>query len=162
MVTMTDIQFVHFNIVYDWPTPWYWSVVEDEFERLYRYVLTSEVPEGYMAKWMSRRKSGNRLPRVCNAGLTTVGIDWDGQLYPCHRTTHWEKSIGNIWEGIIDMPHGLVANTCEMCTVRYCHMCWVRGPNSADCKIVHLRERVLERLYQELKGWQPSKLELKI
>ncbi|MCK5611378.1 radical SAM protein [Candidatus Pacearchaeota archaeon] len=155
MSTVAKIQYVHFNIVQPWSNDnssgmsWPLMMLEQEFIRLYKYVLTSDVPEGFMAKWLEWRKKDKRLSRVCGAGKTTLGINYDGRLYPCHRTTHWGLSIGDVWSGVIEKPLG-ACNRCEMCTVRFCQMCWVNPPNSEMCKVIHVRERVLESFYQKL------------
>ena len=156
MTTVAQVEYVHFNIVQNWDNHnssgmlWPLMMLEQEFLRLYNYVLTSDVPEGFMSKWLEWRKQDKRLPRTCGAGKTTLGVNYDGRLYPCHRTTHWSLSIGDVWSGMIEKPIG-VCNSCEMCTVRFCHMCWVNKPNSEMCKVIHVREKVLESIYQKVK-----------
>lgn len=149
MTTVAKVQYVHFNFVQKWEIRFPISLLEEELVRLYKYVITSDTPEGFFNKWMKHRKKEERLKRTCGAGKTTLGVNYDGRLYPCHRTTHWSLSIGDVWSGIIEKPVG-VCNRCEMCTVKFCHNCWVNPPAAEICKIVHIRERVLEAFYKKL------------
>lgn len=153
MMETVDIQYVHFNMVKGWETSWIWSIVEQEFDRLYRYVINNPKPEGFMAKWLEHRKKGTRLERRCSAGIGTVGIDYNGDIWPCHRTTHWKTPIGDVWRGINQEGiQELVCNICEMCTVKFCHVCWIEGIDKDSCRMMHIRETVLERIWNELNG----------
>ena len=64
----------------------------------------------------------------CQAGQNMVGVDVDGNIYPCHRFTFHENSdewkMGDIYNGINKYPNFKeYFKKCESCSGVICHPC---------------------------------------
>lgn len=79
-----------------------------QYEKINEYAR-KELDEGrrpalnYTAKCFRQLITDQEMDKPCGAGRGTVGINYKGDMFPCHRfVQHSEWAIGNVWDGITD------------------------------------------------------------
>jgi uncharacterized protein len=71
-------------------------------ERLKKKVINGENPGmSYHRKCFRQMLRDDNMKSPCGAGKKFVGVNWKGELFPCHRFVQWpEWKLGDVWNGI--------------------------------------------------------------
>lgn len=84
----------------------------------------------YFSKCFRQMLNDSKLNAPCGAGKRFAGVNWKGELFPCHRFVQWDEwKFGDIWNGItkpkvrkITGEYSLEMNSpkCAKCTNGFC------------------------------------------
>jgi len=164
------VRAVNLNRVDGWPTPWdqpllreilwhaasWWWTHKDDRPGITIWPITKTMRE--LA--LNKRMQENRMParafarRSCGACHGSLGIDWKGLLYPCHRMLNEEHILGNTSTGITNHSkliqiQKLEREECLRCPVFPCGSCHVVWDEQV-CIWNKIRYEVCEKAVREL------------
>lgn len=149
------------NRVDGWPTPWDINKLRNALWIAANFWWTHKEemsiwPIGQTCEkiYKLNRKIPTYRRRSCGACYGSVGIDWTGTIYPCHRMHDF--AIGNIHVGIDEHSLKTIKNKdrdeCFKCPVYPCNNCHV-ATDEQTCVWQKVRYEVCYRLVKE-KKWR--------
>ncbi|KKM81290.1 hypothetical protein LCGC14_1331280, partial [marine sediment metagenome] len=100
-----------------------WDVLRQKYRQTAEWAIANEVPLKFTMEAMyTYGKEGLKTPSnaTCGACKGSIAVDWDGQVYICHRACGREEfRIGSMKEGLVEE----IVNSYRMRDINECHVC---------------------------------------
>jgi len=87
------------------PTGYDWEILRKKYRDAATWALDNGVPLLFTVDAMEGYKRGDvrLLNSTCGAARGSIGIDWDGKVYICHRACgRKEFQLGDVRNGVVD------------------------------------------------------------
>jgi len=151
----------------------------EKINKLFKQKLLSGKNPGlsYNEKCFRQMIRGVKMTSPCGAGKSYAGINYKGEIFPCHRFVQWpEWKMGDVWNGITrpeirnitkDFNINLSNPKCASCDNGFCGgtclaanyenngSIWI--PSKDGCRISKKQWDNAKKLYNELKDTQQFK-----
>jgi len=145
----------------------------DMLDHLVKKRIMAGKPPGmnYYQKCFRQLISGSQMTSPCGAGRGYIGVNWKGDIFPCHRFTQWpEWKLGNLEEGInqeekrqmfLDYSTHKHSPKCISCNVLFCgggclasnytNFGTMHKIDEASCTLSGIQFKHAKKLYEDMK-----------